>query len=153
MIQYVTMKTYSQTKAGEHLKALRRSRGWSLNKMASELDSRIGMDTEYKIMSLDSETGRQIVPKFEKGQRLTPNVAFAYADIFGVSLDYIFGWVDNWQTNYRDIKATTGLSDKSINYLETADDRWSVYTGNWHYVTKETINNYHDINSRDVLNY
>ena len=118
------MIKYDNEKAGRRLRYLREEvGGWSLAEMAKVLDDKIGMNNKnasHHVVVLDNNSGRQVVSRFEKGERLTIDIAFAYADIFGVSVDYVLGRIDSWQPENIEISKQLGLTDKSIAVLRRA---------------------------------
>ena len=114
------MKPYDKTKAANRLKKLRDSRNWTQSKMAKELNSLLGHDDGgLKLIELSGDTGKQRVSQYEKGKGITLDLAFAYAQIFDVSLDYIYGYTDDKKPVNKPIKDHTGLSDDAINTVHT----------------------------------
>lgn len=112
------MKIFDKEKVQKRLKELRDIKKWSQNDMAQKLNELIGYSSEQNVMNLDGETGKQTVSQLERGTRgLTIEIAFAYAEIFNISLDYIYGRSDDWQAANKSIKEVTGLSDKAIEKL------------------------------------
>ena len=104
---------YDNNKACGRLKELRESKGWSQREMAIALS---GIITER---ALDGANGKSTVSQLERNARgITIEYAFAYAEIFGVSLDYLFGISDDWLLEYRQVKETTGLNDEIIRILD-----------------------------------
>ena len=103
---------YELQKAGKRIKELRETKGLSQTQMACELSKLI---TDRV---LDKDNGKNTVSQLERGARgITMAYAFAYADIFNVSLDYVLGRSDDWRPEYKDVKRVTGLPDKAIDML------------------------------------
>jgi len=111
------MKSYDKKATGKLLKEMRESCNWNQSKMASELNALIG-----DALVLEGDTGKQRVSQFETGKGITLPLAFAYAEIFGVSLDYIFGRSEHAKPEYGTAKEVTRLSDKAIENLQGAVD-------------------------------
>jgi transcriptional regulator with XRE-family HTH domain len=87
--------------------------------LAQKLNDLIGYNNGG-VMNLDGETGKQTVSQLERATRgITLDLAFAYAHIFGVSLDYVLGKSDDWQPSYKGIKDVTGLPDEAVRGLKT----------------------------------
>jgi len=120
------MIIFDNIKIGTRLKELRETRSLSQGKLAKELDKRIGMNSPNKIMVLDGTNGGQIVSALERGNRITHNVLIAYADVFEVSLDYLYCLTDEWQAGFQEIKDRLGLSNSSIAYLEVVRETWGI---------------------------
>lgn len=117
---------YDKDKAQQRLKELRELRKWTLSVMGNALNEKIGYESDnYKGMKLSGENGKQTVSQLERGTRgITIDVAFAYADIFGVSLDYILGRSDDWQPEHKTLK-DLGFTDNAIVALQSfALRRW-----------------------------
>jgi transcriptional regulator with XRE-family HTH domain len=104
---------YNQERTGRILRSLRKRGNLSQSEMASRLS--IVMRKTFT-----DENGKNTVSQLERGKRgVTLDYAFAYAEIFDVSLDYVLGRSDDWQPEHRDIKKTiTGLSDEAISNLK-----------------------------------
>lgn len=91
--------------------------------MGEALDKMIGRNGKYKEgngLSLWNIKGSQTVSQLENGGRsLMPHFAIAYAMIFDVSLDYIYGLIDEPNAQYSSFKNFLGLSDKAMRALIT----------------------------------
>ena len=112
------MKPYNKQIAADRLKILRDSRKWSQSKMGRELNALLGFGgSGIGKIELTGDTGKQRVSQFEKGKGITLDLAFAYAEIFDVSLDYIYGRTPNKKAEYAPIKEATGLSDGAVEVL------------------------------------
>lgn len=113
---------YDSKKAAAHIRALRNSKGWSQSQMAEELDARIGQNSaapEKQWLELKNENGKQAVSQLERAARqVTKELAFVYADIFNVSLDYVLGRSESYTETYEDITKETGLSNSALDNLQ-----------------------------------
>ena len=109
------MENTNMKEIGNRLRILRETREkgkLSQSNLAKELEKKV------KII-MEGDTGKQTVSQLERGKRpLTLEMAHAYADIFGVSLDYIYCRQKDWKLEYKPIKELLGLSDGSINQIE-----------------------------------
>ena len=122
------MPAYDKRIASKRLRALRTKKGWSQNMMAKELNGLLGQNglyaDIYKPRILSEDTGRFTVSQLEniKGKEndrgITIQQAFAYADIFDVSVDYVLGRIDDLKPQFKEAKEVTGLSDEAIRALE-----------------------------------
>jgi len=123
------MEMLVKSKVSERLKSLRVREKWSQSELAQKLNELIGYNSDGGVMNLEGETGKQTVSQLERATRsLTLDLAFAYAHIFDVSLDYVFGRSDDWQHKNRSVKEATGLSDAAIEALAgTKDKRKSTH--------------------------
>lgn len=109
------MKNYDKKIASTRLKELRTGKAWSLFQMGEELNKRVGYKGSGK-MNMDGDTGKQTVSQLERNCRgITIDIAFAYADIFGVSLDYVFGRTDS----NKSVQEQIALDDGAIETLRT----------------------------------
>jgi len=100
---------YNLDKAACRLKDLRNENNYSQREMAKKLSEFV------KDRVLDGDNGKNTVSQLENGARgITLDYAFAYADIFDVSLDYILGRTDDRKPINAPIKELTGLSDRAI---------------------------------------
>ena len=116
-------RAYDVAKVADRLKELRESKGWTLVDMSKELDKKIGVfndESKHKLLILGADGGRSIIKDLETDRTVTIGIASAYADIFGVSLDYIYGLTDEWQAGSKEIEDTLGLSKKAITVLRKA---------------------------------
>ena len=103
--------SYDKEKARTRLRALRGN--LSQRDLAEKL---AGLVRER---ALDGLNGKQTVSQLELGKRgITLDYAFAYAEIFNVSLDYVLGRSDEWEPAYKSAKDVTGLSDEAIRAVE-----------------------------------
>jgi len=103
---------YDSTKAGNVLKSMRERRKLSQREMAVLL-ANIVQDR-----ALDGDNGKNTVSQLENGGRgITLKYAFAYADVFNVSLDYIYGRDNDPNPENKAIRETIGLSDDAIREL------------------------------------
>jgi len=116
--------------------------------MGRQLNNLLGYNGEGSLglMALDNKTGKHTVSQLEsftkeetsKNKRnISPNIAFAYAKIFNVTLDFIYGYSDDWNPDFKDVKERIGISDKAIKKLEdleasrcTTDEKVAM---EWHY--------------------
>jgi len=113
------MKVFKKENVQKRLKELREKKNWSQNDMAQKLNELIGYDSASNVMNLDGETGKQTVSQLERGARgITIEIAFAYSEIFGTSLEYILGSSDDWQPENKTVKELTGLNDEAIKNLQ-----------------------------------
>ena len=113
------MKEFDNKAVTARLVKLREDKGMTRAELATMLHERLG----HKIMFADEEdnnTSRQVMYAIENGKRITFDLLLAYADIFGVSLEYLFCQTDDWQPENKAIKETIGLDDKAIAVLKTA---------------------------------
>ena len=100
---------YDSIKAGGILKVLREQQGMSQRVLAVKLAEIIPDRV------LDGDNGKNTVSQLENGKRgITIDYAFAYADIFDVTLDYIYGRDPDPQPKNKEIRETTELSDGAI---------------------------------------
>lgn len=77
---------YDRAAAQNRIREFRKSRGWSLSDMGAALSEAVSG------MKLSGENGKQTVSQLERGKRgITTDIAFAYADIFNVSLECVYG--------------------------------------------------------------
>jgi transcriptional regulator with XRE-family HTH domain len=114
----INMEGYNKDKVSARLREMRERAEWSQNEMAQKLNDLIGYNSIYSVMNLDGETGKQTVSQLERTARgLTVDMAFAYAHIFNVSLDYVFGRTDNWQPENKSVKELIGIPDEAIKTL------------------------------------
>ena len=111
---------------GKRLKQLRerekeKESGWTQPGLAKKLNT-------YTSNELDDENGKVTVSQLERGVRnLTLDMALAYSEVFGVSLDYICGRSEDWQPEYREVKEITGMSDRAIGNLIAKKGREAKY--------------------------
>ena len=74
------------------IRELREQKKWSVSQMGNKLISMTGNDSPRKLMYSNKKTGNETVIDLESGQtNLTIELVIAYADIFGVTVDYIVG--------------------------------------------------------------
>jgi len=110
---------------GQRLKTLREDKkkkeaGWSQPDFAKKLN-------EYVENDLGGENGKVTVSQLERGVRnLTLEMALAYSEIFGVTLDYICGKSPDPQPVNKDIRNITTLSDDAIYILEALKERYET---------------------------
>ena len=87
---------YDAIKAGGRIREIRKRNGLSQREMAQKLAAIITNRV------LDKSNGKSTVSQMERGARgITLAYAFAYADIFNVSLDYVLGRSDGMQEEIR----------------------------------------------------
>lgn len=112
---------FDKSKAKDRLKELREGKKWSQRELADKLNSLLGQDSNAKRkMSLEENSGKETVSQLERGARgITLDIAFAYSEIFDVSLDFVLGKSDDWQPQNKNIKKVTGLSDNALKELYT----------------------------------
>ena len=108
----------------KRLTLLRAMNNLSRREMAEKLNKLIGYRGEFcgegEGLALDEPNGTQVISHIERGHRtITPMIALAYAEIFDVSLDFIFGRVDYTKPKYKSTYEITGLSDNAIRNLES----------------------------------
>ncbi|PKM90320.1 MAG: hypothetical protein CVU87_02735 [Firmicutes bacterium HGW-Firmicutes-12] len=115
------MNQFNNSKVSKRLKELRESQNWSQSELGEKLNA-ILKDT----MNLEGENGKQTVSQLERGRKITIEIAFAYANIFGKSVDFILGRSDEWQPEYKDVKELTGLTDESIESLKKANESLKI---------------------------
>ena len=100
---------YDQQTACKRLLELRKSRNYSQNEMAQKL-SELVIDR-----ALDGDNGKNTVSQLERGARgITLSYAFAYSEIFNVSLDYVLGRSVDWTPEYEEIRELTGWNNSTI---------------------------------------
>jgi len=117
------MIVFNKKRVAARIKELRNSRNWSQSKMACELDKRIGRHPQspHPVLVLDIDSGKQVVSDLERIKRgVTYDLAFTYADIFNVSLDYVLCKTNDKDTKNKETKESLGLSDDAIKVLETS---------------------------------
>ena len=124
------MRAYNRDTVAKRLRELRKKRGWTQTEMGNELNKIVGVNA-LNLMVLDDEKGKATVSQLESITRtkdgkerrgLTQNLAFAYAEIFDVSIDYLYGRTDDLKPYYRDVKELTGLSDDAVKTLCTVNE-------------------------------
>lgn len=122
MLGGIYMNYYCKDNFINHICKLREQSKLSQTELAKELNILIGNSNKYNdkdnSISLDGDNGRQRISQFEHGKGLTIGLAFAYADYFKVSLDYVLGRIEDYKLEYKSIKEITGLSDEAIQSLE-----------------------------------
>ncbi len=114
------IKVYNLEKVKERLFELRTEKNLSQKDLGKKLNEILNIKMN-KDVNLDGENGKQTVSQLERKnskRNLTYNLAFAYAHIFDVSLDYILGWSDDFNPEYKNIKEYTGLSNEAIHTLK-----------------------------------
>lgn len=111
------VKTFNDKKVKKRLVELRKSKNLSQSELGLELNEMLNTKMQ-KDANLDGENGKQTVSQLERTRNLTIDFAFAYANIFNVSLDYILGWSDDFKPENKSIKEYTGLSDDAIKTLK-----------------------------------
>lgn len=100
---------------GNRLRKLRKGKGYSQTELSKEIEKKKDI-----VILEENEAGKNAISQLEKGKRgLTIDNALIYADIFNVSLDYIYRGTEDWKPEYKVIKEQLGLSDESINKLES----------------------------------
>lgn len=114
-----TIKSFDKVKVSRRLRELRDSQKWSQYEMGEELNKIL-----HGSMSLDGENGKQTVSQLERGRRITIDIAFAYANVFDKSIDFILGWSDDWYPQNRDVKELTGLTDEAIANIKSVTSRY-----------------------------
>lgn len=98
---------------GKNLQRLRKNSKYTQADLAKEIHNR---DDNFVI---DDGVGKQTISQWETGARgLTVDKAIIYADIFNVSLDYIYGRTGDWIAVHKEMKEHLGLSDESLNQVE-----------------------------------
>lgn len=108
---------YDKSKTMTRLKNLRKSHKWTQAEMGNELNKSIGYDSQANIMNLAGENGKQTVSQLENGRNITIDIAFAYADIFDVSLDYIYGRSKSQKQQYESIEKEIGLTGEAVRMI------------------------------------
>ena len=127
---------YDSKKASERLRDLRKSRNLSQSEMGGMLAAVI---TERV---LDSENGKNTVSQLERNARgITLEYAFAYADLFDVSLDYVLGHTDDWTPDNKNAKEATGLTDASIRKIREIGNNAYGYGRHLHILNSIIENN------------
>lgn len=116
------MVIYNKEEVTFRIRELREERGLSQLEMGDELNKLIGrggkLIKQGRGLSLHYVNGGQTVSQLENGTRcITQDFAFAYAEIFDVTLDYIYGRSDERNHEYSELKKISGLSDTAISAL------------------------------------
>ena len=127
------MQPYSRERVARRIRELREGKEWTITDMGNRLNDVLGHDGGLGKMELGGKSGKHTVSQLEtlNGTRnITPNIASAYADIFGVTLDYIYCYSNDWKQEYKETKELTGLSDGAIAFLgklqKGTKSRWNV---------------------------
>ncbi len=118
-----TMPFHNYVETKKRLKLLREMNNLTRKEVAETLNKLIGYEGEFSDegegLALNGINGTQVISHIEKGRRpVTPIIALAYAKIFDVTLDFIYGCVDYTKPQYKDAQEITGLSDGAIRNLE-----------------------------------
>ncbi len=121
------MSMYQKTKAAGRIKELREERNWTQIRMGEELNELIGRGGEYttsneKGMALYGVNGGQTVAQLETGRNIKQEIAFAYSEIFNVTLDYIYGRSDIRNPEHVDFIKNMGLSEVAVSALMVFKD-------------------------------
>lgn len=113
-------RVIDKIKVSKRLAKLRTDNHYTQPELAKKVKELIGLDKCEKGLSLDGDTGKQTISQLECGRRgLTIELATAYSEIFGVSLDYLFCLSDDEQPSNKDIKEILHFSDKAISELKS----------------------------------
>lgn len=110
---------------GDRLRKLRKIKEYSQTELAKEIEKKKNI-----VILEENEAGKNAISQLEKGKRgLTIDNALIYADIFNVSLDYIYRGTENWKPEYKVIKEQLGLSDETLNKIEymNKNERENLY--------------------------
>lgn len=139
---------YDANRAAGRLKELRNRGELSQSGMANRLSELIPGDT------FKGETGKQTVSQLERAKRgITLDYAFAYAEIFDVSLDYVLCKTDDWKHENKAIKDMTDLSDTTIKVLT----EWKITTDDEFFTNRKRMWIINDLCSHEhgntVLDY
>lgn len=110
------MYSLEDKERGKRLKDLRESFKYSQTELYVKLKE-ANNKTNGNI-TIDEDSGKNTVSQLERGRKLSLDYANAYADVFDVTLDYLYGRKEDWRPENADIKKQLGLTDKSINLLE-----------------------------------
>lgn len=124
-----TYKFYDNNKVSIRLKELRDKNHFSQSELAKKLNFILDKQKD-KTLILEGETGKQTVSQLERetsNRKPTIDIAFAYANLFGVSLDYILGMSDDYMPDYEKLKKETGLSDEAIQKLKKLNSENNSY--------------------------
>lgn len=104
---------------GKRLKEIRRNAGYSQTDLFKIEIRKKGLNLELLNDKDFLDKGKQTISQIERGTRsLTLERGIIYADIFNVSLDYLYCRTEYQKPEYKELKNVTGLSDNSINKLE-----------------------------------
>lgn len=124
-----TYKFYDNNKVSIRLKELRDKNHLSQSELAKKLNFILDKQKD-KTLILEGETGKQTVSQLERetsNRKPTIDIAFAYANLFEVSLDYILGMSDDYMPDYEELKKETGLSDDAIQKLKKLNSENNSY--------------------------
>lgn len=102
---------YSMTECGRRLTLLRKASSDGLSQ--ADVAQRIGVTA-------------QAVCKWEKGKgNIPPDVAFAFADEFHVTLDYLYGKSDSMNPQAEGVTSYTGISQRAAKVLHDLPELFS----------------------------
>lgn len=107
-------------KIGKRLAELRNRSGLSQTELGMKLEElRYGLTADEIPDYADGNSNiKNSISQLERGAKgLTVENANLYAEIFGVSLDYLYCRSDDWKPYGKEIKETLHLSDLSINNI------------------------------------
>lgn len=137
------MSLYSDTVKPERLGTLRG--GLTTKEMAEKLNELIGYEGKYANegggLGLNGKSGAQTISHLENGRRqITPEIALAYAEIFDVSLDYIYGRIDFKNHEDKFIKEGLGISENVMDAVKILIRRiQEVESRNFKYTKKKSL--------------
>lgn len=115
------IKSITAKKTATRLKTLREHSKLSQSQLAKQIKIKTDPEpgAEATFINMEGETGKQTISQLERGKRgLTIEMARVYADIFDVSLDYLYGRTNEWNPEYKTVKEQLDLSDGSISMLK-----------------------------------
>jgi transcriptional regulator with XRE-family HTH domain len=112
---------------GQRLKELRENE-FKAGKQLSQPKLALLLSDKVDLINLSGENGKAVVSQLERGARgLTIEMACAYADVFNVTLDFLYGRNPNHKPEHKATAELTGLSEKAIKALSLYESRsrWS----------------------------
>lgn len=103
---------------GKRLKQLRKNKKYSQIKVYNEIHKIMYKKSGTTYNERDGDSGKQDIYKFEKGKVFSIDNALAYAELFNVSLDYLYYGNKYYKPEYEDISKLLGFSNDALNKLE-----------------------------------
>lgn len=110
------MKNENILRVDNRLKLLRKTKGWKQEDVVNALKNK------------DVYISLKTYQNYEHNETRPPlDTLLVFADLYGCSLDYIFGRSDYMTIDNANISASTGLSETTINVLKDDTNRLSTY--------------------------